>query len=50
MTLHLLNIMIAEEDVQKAKKLGINMSQVCRRAFHESIVKLEGRDLNEQKK
>jgi post-segregation antitoxin (ccd killing protein) len=38
----MLNIMVDEDDVQKAKNLGINMSQVCRRAVHESVVKMEG--------
>jgi post-segregation antitoxin (ccd killing protein) len=35
-------IRIDEDDLIKAKKLGINVSQVCRNAVKEAIRRMEG--------
>lgn len=36
-------IRIDEDDLSKAKNLGINVSQVCRNAVKEAIRRMEGR-------
>ena len=40
--LKLTAIWIDEEDLEKAKKVGINISQICRNAVKEAIRRMEG--------
>ena len=46
--LKLTAIRLDDEDLEKAKKLGINISQVCRNAVKEAIRRMEGSNHQEE--